>query len=121
MACATIAVPACCSTWARDRFAVSAAKSASWMRLREAVMFWLPVCTFVIVCEKRFCTAPSWARVVSIVCSAASRAVSAALEPATVETSMALTAVPVPAIAVVLFRPPACAKTTLPLVPIGAE
>ena len=71
-ACATIAVPACCRTWARDRAAVSAAKSASWMRLRDAERFSLAVCRFSIVDEKRFCTAPSAARDESIVCSAAS-------------------------------------------------
>ena len=121
MAWAIIAVPACCRTWARDRFAVSAAKSASWMRLREAERFSLPVCRFWIVDEKRFCTAPSVARLELTVCSAASIAVSAAFDPATVEMSIALTAVPVLAIAVELLRPPACAKTTLPLVPVGAE
>ena len=72
MACATIAVPACCSTWARDRFAVSAAKSASWMRLREADRFSLVVCRFAIVDEKRFWIAPSDARLELTVVSAAS-------------------------------------------------
>src|SRR5207237_1379430 len=61
-ACATIAVAACCSTWARDRFAVSEAKSASWMRLREADRFSLLVCRLLIVDENRFWIAPRSAR-----------------------------------------------------------
>ena len=42
------------------------------------------------------------------------------MAPLTVEMSTAVRAVPVDAIAVVLFRPPVCAKTTLPVVPLGA-
>ena len=86
LACATIAVPACCSTWARDRFAVSAAKSASWIgcaRPRRSGRV-LHVRTVEV---KRFWTAPSEARVESIVASAASIDDSAAFAPATVEMS----------------------------------
>ena len=54
MDCASIAVAACCSTWERDREAVSIAKSASRIRLREAVRFSLVDCKLAIVDEKRF-------------------------------------------------------------------
>ena len=80
--------------------AVSAAKSASWIRLRDAERFSLAVCRFSIVDEKRFCTAPSAARDRVDRLSARRRSPTAPRStPATVETSTALTAVPVAAIA----------------------
>jgi hypothetical protein len=54
LACATMAVPACCSTCARLRLAVSAAKSASVIRLREAVRFSPVACRLSMVELKRF-------------------------------------------------------------------
>src|SRR3990172_8141273 len=52
-ACASIAVPACCRICARVSEAVSAAKSASWMRLRELVRFSAVVCRLAIAELKR--------------------------------------------------------------------
>src|SRR6218665_1127367 len=59
---ATIAVPACCRIWARDRLAVSAAKSASRMRERDADRFSEVTCRLSIEVSKRDCNAPSLAR-----------------------------------------------------------
>ena len=73
-ACAIIAVPACCRICERASAAVSTAKSASWIRLREAVRFSLEVVRFSIVDEKRFWIAPSAARLELIAVSAASTA-----------------------------------------------
>ena len=58
LACATIAVPACCRIWARDRFAVSAAKSASMIRPRAADWFSPVICRFEIAKPKRLIAAP---------------------------------------------------------------
>src|SRR4051812_26506334 len=98
-ACAIIAVPACWRICARARFAVSTAKSASWIRLRDAVRFSLDVVRFSIVEENRFWIAPSAARLELIAVSAASTADSAAFAPWTVEMSTDDIAVPVAAIA----------------------
>src|SRR4029078_11473160 len=59
LACATIAVPACCRIWARVRAAVSAAKSVSWIRLREAERFTETAWRLLIVESKRFWMVPS--------------------------------------------------------------
>src|SRR5690606_41077241 len=61
-ACASIATPACCSTWARVSAAVSAAKSASRIRDREADMFSTDVDRFATTDSKRFWIAPRSAR-----------------------------------------------------------
>ena len=58
MACATIAVPACCRICARDRLAVSVAKSASWMRERAELRFSAVVLRLAITDSKRFWIAP---------------------------------------------------------------
>src|SRR5262249_26294833 len=71
-ACATIAVPACCRIWARVRFAVSAAKSVSRMRLREAERFSDTACKLLMVDWKRFWIAPSVLRRVETELSAES-------------------------------------------------
>src|SRR4030095_5476636 len=57
-ACDRTATPACCRICAFVRFAVSAAKSASWMRLREASRFSTTVLRFAMVDSKRFWIAP---------------------------------------------------------------
>src|SRR5436190_16693315 len=62
LACATIAVPACCRIWARDMFAVSDAKSASVIRLAAADWFSTELCRFDTTALKRFCEAPKVAR-----------------------------------------------------------
>ena len=76
LACATIAVPACCRICVRDRLAVSAAKSASWMREREADMFSDVICSAAIAVSKRDCRAPSLARSLEMYCKAESTVLS---------------------------------------------
>ena len=76
-ACASIAVPACCRIWVRVRFAVSAAKSASRMRLRDADRFSAVVCRLAIADSKRFWYEPSTPRVETTWASAASTTASA--------------------------------------------
>ena len=58
LACATIALPACCRICARDRFAVSAAKSASMIRPRAADWFSPVIDRFEIAMPKRLIAAP---------------------------------------------------------------
>src|SRR5690606_13817585 len=58
LACESIATPACCRTWARVIAAVSAAKSASMMRLRAAVWLSTATCRFEMTDSKRFWAAP---------------------------------------------------------------
>src|SRR5690606_10908051 len=58
LACDSIATPACWSTWARVIDAVSAAKSASMIRLRAAVWLSTATCRFEITDSKRFWAAP---------------------------------------------------------------
>ena len=62
MAWANIATPACCSTCARVRLAVSCAKSASWIREREAERFSVVLRRFEITESKRLLMAPMVAR-----------------------------------------------------------
>ena len=62
MAWATMAVPACCRICARDRLAVSWAKSASMMRERDADRFSEVICRLAIEVSNRDCKAPSLAR-----------------------------------------------------------
>ena len=62
MAWANTATPACCRICALVSEAVSAAKSASWMRLRDAVRFSDTAWRFEIVDSKRFWMAPNWLR-----------------------------------------------------------
>lgn len=91
MACATIALAACCRTWALERAAVSLAKSASRIRLREAERFSLVVSRLEIVAWKRFCTAPRSARPPLTWLSAASITLRAWLAPSNVEMSIEAT------------------------------
>ena len=72
MACARIATPACCRIWAFVRFAVSDAKSASRIRLRDAWRFSLTAWRLAIVDSKRFWIAPRVLRKPLTVVSAAS-------------------------------------------------
>ena len=58
LACATIALPACCRICARDRLAVSAAKSASMIRPRAADWFSPVIDRFEIAMPKRLIAAP---------------------------------------------------------------
>ena len=58
LACDSTAIPACCNTWDLLRFAVSAAKSASWMVDCELVRFSDSALRFEIVEVKRFWIAP---------------------------------------------------------------
>ena len=58
LACDSTATPACCRICALVSAAVSAAKSASWIRPREAARFSLTVCRLMIVDSKRFWIAP---------------------------------------------------------------
>ena len=62
MAWANIATPACCSTCARVRRAVSCAKSVSWIREREAERFSVVLRRFEITESKRLLMAPMVAR-----------------------------------------------------------
>ena len=52
LACDNIAEPACWSTWARVRFAVSDAKSASMMRLRAADWLSTEICRVATVARQ---------------------------------------------------------------------
>src|SRR5690606_16672480 len=61
LACATMAVPACCRIWVRVRLAVSAAKSASRMRERDADMFSDVMFRLAMLVSKRDWRAPSLA------------------------------------------------------------
>ena len=111
MACDKIVVLACCRICERLRLAVSCAKSASMMRLREAVRFSLVVARLSMVELKRFWMAPRLARLELIWLSAASMAVSAVLAPAAVEMSMTEIAVPVLAMdCEPVVKPPATAR-----------
>ena len=58
--------------FALDMFAVSAAKSASWIWLRDADRFCEMVCRLAMVEVKRFCTAPRSLRMELMVPKAAS-------------------------------------------------
>ncbi len=75
LACASTEMPACCTIWLRDSWAVSAAKSASRMRLREADRFSLVVDRLLIVDSKRFWMAPRLARM-DDTCSSATSTIS---------------------------------------------
>jgi hypothetical protein len=91
LACAALATPACCRIWARLRLAVSAAKSASMMRLRAAAWFSTPIWSAAITLSKRLCDAPIVARSLLILSSAASMLVM------TVASALLSAAEPMPA------------------------
>src|SRR5690606_29405809 len=84
LACASTATPACWSTCAFVSCAVSAAKSASSIRPRDAARFSLTVCRFTIVDSKRFWIAPSVPRSSLTVVNTVSTRAIAKFEPATV-------------------------------------
>src|SRR5712691_5923549 len=90
--CASMATPACCRIWALVIAAVSCAKSASWIRLREALRFSDIVCRLAIAESKRFCTAPRVPRKVFTVERAASTRLIISLAFATVVTDAELSA-----------------------------
>src|SRR5690606_33604381 len=75
LAWAIMALPACCRICERDRLAVSAAKSASMIRLRAAVWFSTDTCRLEITESKRFWMAPKSARLALISLIALSMAV----------------------------------------------
>ena len=87
MACATIAVRACCRIWVRERLAVSIAKSASWMREREALRFSALVLRLLMVLSKRDCRAPNLARCEEITARDESTTESERVAESTVDTS----------------------------------
>src|SRR5258708_3894889 len=91
LACASTEIPACCSTCALLRLAVSAAKLASMICDCAALMLVDCVCTFEIAAVNVFCVAPSVAWKLYTFVSAASIAVMAACGPAVVELLMPLT------------------------------
>src|SRR5690606_41472014 len=78
-----MAVPACWSTWARVIAAVSAAKSASMMRLRAAVWLSTATCRLEMTDSKRFWAAPYVARSVVTMLISVWRMVIAAVALAT--------------------------------------
>ena len=86
LAWARIAMPACCRICAFVNAAVSAAKSASRIRLREASRFSLTADKLAIVDSKRFWMAPSVLRKPLTVVSAASTRPIVVLASATVVT-----------------------------------
>src|SRR5450830_664399 len=86
-----MAVPACCRIWPRVRLAVSEAKSASWIRLREADRFSEVACRFDTTALKRFWYAPSAAFDELTEDRAASMVPRAACAPEAVLTSTVLT------------------------------
>src|SRR6185369_2599972 len=86
-----MAVPACCRIWPRVRLAVSAAKSVSTIRLRDADRFSVVVLRFEIVDEKRDCRAPKAARCVLTADRAASAILMASWAPSKVVTSSCAT------------------------------
>jgi hypothetical protein len=63
-ACASIAVPACERIWDRVNCTISSAMSVSRIRLSDADRFSTATLRELMVCSKRFCEAPSSARVV---------------------------------------------------------
>ena len=68
--------------------AVSIAKSASWMREREALKFSDVVCKLLIEVSKRDCRAPNLARWDEMVAKDESTVVRVRVAASTVETSM---------------------------------
>src|SRR5262249_28113811 len=90
LACATIAVPACCRIWARVRLAVSAAKSVSRMRLREADRLAETAGRRLMPDWKRFWIAPSGRRRLLTEVRAWSTLVIVAFAPATLPTERVL-------------------------------
>src|SRR3970040_39344 len=87
LACASIAVPACCRIWLRDSCADSLAKSASWIRLRAADRFSEVDDRLATTELKRFWIEPMSARAELIAVSAPSIASIALSGPSTVEMS----------------------------------
>ena len=79
-------MPACCRIWALVRLAVSAAKSASKIRERDALTFSEVVWALEMAVLKRFCTAPRPARRSATNAKAPSTTASASLAPVWVPT-----------------------------------
>src|SRR6185312_14014416 len=84
LAWARTETPACCRMLALVMFAVSWAKSASRIWLRDEVRFCEMVCRFAIVDVKRFWIAPRLERTSLTVCKAESTAAIMSLAPLTV-------------------------------------
>ena len=86
MAWARIATPACCRICARVRAAVSAAKSASWIRLLEAARFSDTAVRLAMVDSNRFWIAPKELRRLLTAVNAESTRWIVSLAAATVRT-----------------------------------
>ena len=109
-----MATPACCRIWVRVNSAVSAAKSASWIRERAALMFSEVVLRFEIVDWNRFWIAPRSARMLSTWARAPSTMLIAACAPSTLLMSICETELSVLAwaeVAAPVNSPPAVAAT----------